>query len=84
MFKAFTAAKQWAQERLKDNIPSGLIFRDEYHAKTREIFGPDPYPYGVKANRKMLETIIDYSFEQGLTKKKLKFEELFAPSTLEL
>jgi 4,5-dihydroxyphthalate decarboxylase len=84
LFKAFTAAKQWAQERLKENIPSGLIFRDEYHAKTREIFGPDPYPYGVKANRKMLETIIDYSFEQGLTKKKLKFEELFAPSTLEL
>ncbi|HEY7553719.1 MAG TPA: ABC transporter substrate-binding protein [Candidatus Binatia bacterium] len=84
LYKAFVAAKQWAQERLKENIPSGLIFRDEYYAKTREIFGDDPFPYGVKANRNMLQTIIDYSFEQGLTKKKLKFEELFAPSTLEL
>jgi 4,5-dihydroxyphthalate decarboxylase len=84
LYKAFVAAKQWAQERLKENIPSGLIFRDEYYAKTRGIFGDDPFPYGVKANRNMLETIIDYSFEQGLTPKKLKIEELFAPSTLEL
>jgi len=82
--KAFMAAKQWAQERFKESIPTGLVFRDEYHAKTREIFGEDPFPYGVKANEKMLGTIIDYSHEQGLTKKKFKIEELFAPSTLEL
>jgi 4,5-dihydroxyphthalate decarboxylase len=84
LYKAFLAAKEWAQERLKENIPTGLIFRDEYYAKTREIFGNDPFPYGVKANRKMLETLIDYSYEQGLSKKKFKVEELFAPSTLEL
>jgi 4,5-dihydroxyphthalate decarboxylase len=69
---------------MKDNIPTGLIFRDEYLAKTREIFGDDPFPYGVKANQKMLQTIIDFSHEQGLTKQKLKIEELFAPATLEL
>ena len=32
----------------------------------------------------MLQTIIDFSHEQGLTKQKLKIEELFAPATLEL
>jgi hypothetical protein len=32
----------------------------------------------------MLETIIEYSHEQGLTPKKLKLEELFAPSTLDI
>ncbi len=84
LYKAFMASKDYAQERLKDHIPTGLIFRDEYYAKTREFFGADPFPYGVKANRPMLETLIDYSFEQGLTKKKFKVEELFAPSTLEL
>jgi 4,5-dihydroxyphthalate decarboxylase len=51
---------------------------------TRELFGNDPYPYGVKANRKMLETLIDFSHEQGLTSKKMKVEELFAASTLDL
>ena len=32
----------------------------------------------------MLETIIDYSHEQGLIPQKPKFEELFAPATLDL
>ena len=32
----------------------------------------------------MLETIIDYSLEQGLTPRKGKIEDLFAPSTVDL
>ena len=31
----------------------------------------------------MLQTLIDYSHEQGLTPSKLAIDELFAPSTLE-
>ena len=31
----------------------------------------DPYPYGVKSNRKTLETLAAYSFEQGLTPRQL-------------
>jgi hypothetical protein len=42
------------------------------------------FPYGIKANKNMLQTIVDYSHEQGLTKNKFKLEELFAPATLEL
>jgi 4,5-dihydroxyphthalate decarboxylase len=84
LYKAFVAAKEIAQETLAESIPSGLIFGADYLARTRRIFGLDPYPYGIKANRKMLETIIDYSCEQGLTKEKQKIENLFAPSTLDL
>jgi len=84
LYKAFVASKEYWQERFKDSIPSGLIFRDEYLAKTRQIFGNDPFPYGIKANKDMLQTIVDYSHEQGLTKNKFKLEELFAPATLEL
>ncbi len=84
LYKAFVKAKELAQERLGESIPSGLVFGAEYLAKTREIFGEDPYPYGVKANREMLQTIVDYSYEQGLTSEKLKIEDLFAPSTLDL
>jgi hypothetical protein len=32
----------------------------------------------------MLETIIDYSLEQGLTARKMALAELFADSTLDL
>jgi 4,5-dihydroxyphthalate decarboxylase len=84
LYKAFVAAKEWFQERLPESIPSALIFGPEYLKKTREIFGDDPFPYGIKANRKMLETMIDYSYEQGLIPQKFRIEELFAPSTLEL
>jgi 4,5-dihydroxyphthalate decarboxylase len=44
----------------------------------------DPYPYGVKSNRQVLETVADYSYEQGLTPRRLSLDEVFAPSTLDL
>lgn len=84
LYTAFVKAKEVTQEGLAESIPSGLVFGAEYLKKTREIFGDDPYPYGIKDNRGMLETIIDYSHEQGLTTEKLKIEDLFASSTLDL
>jgi 4,5-dihydroxyphthalate decarboxylase len=84
LYKAFIAAKEIAQDSLSSDIPSGLIFGRDYLAKTKSIFGEDPFPYGVNANLSMLNTIIDFSYEQGLTKKKQKIEDLFAPSTLGL
>ena len=84
LYQAFVKAKEWAQARLAESIPSGLIFGAEYLARTREVFGDDPFPYGIRNNRRMLETIVDYSYEQGLTTERLKIEELFAPGTVEL
>ena len=51
---------------------------------TQEIFGKDPYPYGVKANRKMLETLVGFSHEQGLITQKPTVDNLFAESTRNL
>jgi hypothetical protein len=31
----------------------------------------------------MLETLIEYSYEQGLTPRRMKIEELFATETLQ-
>ena len=84
LYNAFVKAKAVAQEQLAERIPSALFFGREYLSMTQGIFGDDPFPYGVKANRPMLETIIDYSHEQGLIPKKVKVEELFAESTLDL
>jgi len=84
LYKGFLAAKEHCYARMSDSIHSGLIFGAQYLRRTREIFGDDPYPYGVKGNRQMLQTIIDFSHEQGLTKEKMKIEDMFAPSTLDL
>ncbi len=84
LYTAFVKAKALAQEKLVERIPSALFFGREYLAMTRDIFGDDLFPYGLKANRPMLELLIEYSHEQGLTSKKMKVEELFAQSTLDL
>ena len=39
--------------------------------------------HGVKANRKVIETIAQYSLEQGLTPRLIKVEELYAPNMME-
>jgi 4,5-dihydroxyphthalate decarboxylase len=51
---------------------------------TEEILGDDPFPYGLKANQAMLETVTSFSHEQGLTPRQMKAEELFAESTRDL
>jgi 4,5-dihydroxyphthalate decarboxylase len=40
--------------------------------------------YGMKATRNVLETIADYVHAQGLTDRRVKIEELFAPATMDL
>jgi 4,5-dihydroxyphthalate decarboxylase len=49
-----------------------------------EAFGEaDMWPYGVDANRHTIETALQYSYEQGLTPRRLALEELFAPNVLD-
>ena len=54
----------------------------ELYERNREMFGADPWPYGLKANHKTLDTFLRYRQEQGLTKTRLAPEEIFAPETL--
>lgn len=50
----------------------------------RKMLAADPMAYGVKATRKVLETIASYVHAQVLTDRLVKIEELFAPATLDL
>lgn len=84
LYQAFVRAKEYFNAKLLNAIPTALFFGREYLEMTQKMFGEDPFPYGVKANRKMIQTIIDFSHEQGLTDKKMQVEELFAESTLDV
>ena len=57
----------------------GLIGDD-----VRKALATDPMAYGVKTNRKVLETVTQYVHEQGLSARRVGLEELFAASTLDL
>jgi len=50
---------------------------------TTALMTNDYWPYGLELNRKNLETLNGYLFEQGLTKHKLILDELFARETVE-
>jgi len=83
LLNAFRLAKEGWLARVKEQTEAfwrlGLISAEDNKALTT-----DPFPYGVKSNQHTLETIAQYSNEQGLTPRVLKMEEIFAPSTLEL
>ena len=49
---------------------------------TQRLMGENFYPYGMKRNRKTLETLFRYSYAQGLARRELTVEELFEPSSL--
>jgi 4,5-dihydroxyphthalate decarboxylase len=45
-----------------------------------EVFGGDPWPDGVEANRKTLEALVTYMHEQGLIAAPLPIEKIFLPT----
>ena len=48
----------------------------------QEVIGGNVYPYGVQANLPTLEAATLFSYEQGLTQRKIDISEIFAPETL--
>ena len=82
LYSGFVKAKALARQKLAESIPSALFFGSVYLAMTRRLVDDDPFPYGIKANQAMLDTITSYSHEQGLTPRQMKPEELFAEQTL--
>ena len=51
--------------------------------EARALMGDDFWPYGFERNRATLATFLRYHHEQGLSKRLLTPEELFAPETME-
>ncbi|HTX24100.1 MAG TPA: ABC transporter substrate-binding protein [Steroidobacteraceae bacterium] len=83
--KAFEQAKSVAWRRLRDTSATKVMlpFIDEQVYAARRLLGEDPWPYGLEANRKTLETFLNHHHEQGLSPRPLGVEELFHPATLE-
>ena len=78
MFIAFEEAKAIAMKRMENPRIVPLAWYREAWEEQQEIFGPDPWEYGLtERNRHTLETLVGYSHEQGLIKRKIPLEELF-------
>jgi 4,5-dihydroxyphthalate decarboxylase len=54
-----------------------LLWTDGALAKTREIFGCEPWPYGVEANRRTLDAFARWAHEQGVARRLVAADEMF-------
>jgi 4,5-dihydroxyphthalate decarboxylase len=77
LFKAFNEAKAIAMTRMQNPRIVPLAWYRDAWEEQEKILGPDPWQYGLTDdNRKNLTTLIGYSLEQGLIKKKPELEQL--------
>jgi 4,5-dihydroxyphthalate decarboxylase len=78
LYKAFDKSKDVAMKRMFNPRIVPLAWYREAWEEQDAIMGPDPWEYGLTPrNRKTLETLVGYSFEQGLIKRNPPIEELF-------
>ena len=85
VFDAYSQAKQQMYMDLSKMgwATISLPWAGKELEETRALMGDNFWPYGIDANRKALETLFQYSYEQGLASRKLKIEDLFHPSSLQ-
>ena len=85
LYRAFCSAKNYAIEEL-GVIQAPKITLPWVSAelrKTRMLMGEDYWPYGIAANRKVLETQLRWSREDGLQERDVRLEDLFSPCLLD-
>jgi 4,5-dihydroxyphthalate decarboxylase len=84
LLKAFTQAQRKTYEYLNTSmaLTTMLPWQSAHVEEARALLGEDWWPYGLEPNRHVLETFLRYHNEQGLSKRRLKVEELFARETL--
>ena len=82
VLKAFQQANAVATRQRMEHVDAyleaGLLPAD-----ARALLAKPLIQHGIVANRNVLETAAQYSFEQGLTPRLTKLEEVFAESTME-
>jgi len=81
LYKAMDEAKNIALRKMHEigalrymlpGLPADLEVIDD-------VFGGDPWPYGVEPNRPTLEALVRYMAEQSLIKAPIPVQDLFVP-----
>jgi 4,5-dihydroxyphthalate decarboxylase len=85
VLKAFDRSKAIALAQLDDVSATKVTmpFVEEQLRAIRRLMGKEFWPYGLAANRGVLNTFLDHHHRQGLSSRRLQVEELFHPATHE-
>ncbi len=82
LYKAFNEAKAVGMKRMFNPRIAPLAWYRAAWEEERALLGPDPWEYGMSdSNRNNLQTLVNYSHEQGLMKQKMPLEDLFLDVT---
>jgi 4,5-dihydroxyphthalate decarboxylase len=82
LFEAFAESKRRYVANL-DNLAEPTAV-DRMHRRVLDITGADPLPYGLAANRAVLEELARAAVEQHILDRTPDLDALFAPGTHEL
>ena len=79
LYNAFLESKRRSVERLCDPAVSRypVAWLPTYARKKTEMFGGDPFPFGIEENRPTFEQFLRYTYEQGIAHRHAKPEEIF-------
>jgi 4,5-dihydroxyphthalate decarboxylase len=79
LYNAFLESKRRSIERLLDPAVSRypLAWLPTYARTMRDMFGGDPFPYGIEENRPTWEQMALYTWQQGIAHRHFKPEEIF-------
>jgi 4,5-dihydroxyphthalate decarboxylase len=79
LYNAFEEAKMRSYARAAEATASRfpIPWSVFYFERARELFGPDPLPYGVEANRVTLEAFAKFAHAQGVAHRRVELAELF-------
>lgn len=69
------AAQLWVTDTDHSSLP--IPFQHAWSEEVRELLGEDPWPYGLEANRPVLERFAGLMHAQGLTERALRPEDVF-------
>ncbi len=85
LLKAFERSKQLALQHLADTSAAkvALPFVEEQLRRAYAFMGEDFWPYGLPANRHVLEAFVKHHHAQGISSRVVGVEELFHPASLE-
>lgn len=82
-YAAFEKAKALAyDDSLSDRGGFSVVYLRERLKEQMATWG-DPWKHGIKANRTTIDAFVKYNVEQGMIRKALSYEEMFAAGTLE-
>lgn len=81
VLKAFEVSKRRASRALRDPRHISLAWVMPLAEQQEAVMGPDPWAYGLEPNRRPLEALAGYAFEQGCIPAKPAVDALFFEST---